>query len=222
MTVNTKVIKCLLKEVDRTFIPLWDGSQYLRVQVLPNVSFLAKSQKNTKAAFIKDQEILVVWDDSPKGIVSWAAKLQEQIMVVFATGLTEEDEESPIKEEANVVVTEVFNDTDEAGSDIIPEDGIGEPRRKIIMNQAGLSGATLILIIAALGSGWRWVALEIKVDHNWMRLAFLLVLLPQIWLALVSLNTQTEGRYMLTVWQSSSSCNASLAAFSRCSALHVI
>ncbi|KAJ9619954.1 hypothetical protein H2203_008229 [Taxawa tesnikishii (nom. ined.)] len=42
----------------------------------------------------------------------------------------------------------------------------------------------MFLTIGAIGLGWKRVAVELAVDHNWIRLAFILVALPQAWLGL--------------------------------------
>lgn len=44
---------------------------------------------------------------------------------------------------------------------------------------------SLMLVIAALGSGWRSIAIEIAHDHKWIRLAFVAAMPAQIWLSLV-------------------------------------
>lgn len=161
-------------------ITLQDG---LRVQILPSFKYLATCQKHQNAAFIKDQGLLVVWADSPSEVISQAKHIERQMMHVFARGLDPYDEKSQEKESHAVHVTEKPLDSDK----IAREDGLLEAPRKIVLNQAVLCAITLILIIAALGSGWRQLAIEIKVDRNWMRLAFVLVMPLQIWLALVCL-----------------------------------
>jgi hypothetical protein len=54
-----------------------------------------------------------------------------------------------------------------------------------IMN-SNLVGVTLCLIIVLLGLGFREIALEIKVDMDWKRLAFLVLTPVQIFFTLVS------------------------------------
>ena len=107
-------------------------------------------------------------------------------MHVFARNLDPYDEKSQEKEGHNVHVSEKPCDGSDLDAGKIPrEDGLAEGPRKIVLNQAVLCAITIILIIAALGSGWRQLAIEIKVDHNWLRLAFILVMPLQVWLALV-------------------------------------
>lgn len=183
MTVNTRVIRLVLERTRHVTITLQDG---LRVQILPSIKFLATCQKNQNAAFIKDQGILVVWADSPREVITQAKDIECQMIHVFARSLDPYDEKSQEKDGHTVHVTEKAS----GGSDLdlekmSREDGLAEGPRRTVLNQAFLSAITLILIIAALGSGWRQIAIEIKVDRNWMRLAFIIVMPLQIWLALV-------------------------------------
>lgn len=181
--MNTSVIRLVLERTQLVTITLRDG---LRVQILPSIRYLATCQKHQNAAFIKDQGILVVWADSPSEVISQAKDIEREMMHVFARGLDPYDEKSQEKEGHTVHVTEKPSDGSDLDSEkIAREDGLAEGPRKIVLNQAVLCAITIILIIGALGTGWRQLAIEIKVDHNWLRLAFILVMPLQIWLALV-------------------------------------
>lgn len=183
ITVNTRVIRLVVERTRHVTITLQDG---LHVQILPSMKFLATCQKHQNAAFIKDQGILVVWADSPRDVITQAKDIERQMMHVFARGLDPYDEKSPEKEGHAVHVTEKPSDGSDLDSEKMSrEDGLTEGPRRIVLNQAVLCAITLILIIAALASGWRQIAIEIKVDHNWIRLLFILVMPLQIWLALV-------------------------------------
>ena len=178
MTVNTRVIQVVLNRTRHMTVTLPDG---LHVQILPSFKNLATCQKHQNAAFIKDKGILVVWADSPKEVISQAKNIESQMMHVFARSLDPYDEKNQEKEGQAVHVTEKPLDSESSAR----EDGLVEGPRKVVLNQAVLCAITLILIIAALGSGWRQIAIQIKADHNWIRLAFILVMPLQIWLALV-------------------------------------
>lgn len=183
ITVNTRVIRLVVERTRHVTITLQDG---LRVQILPSIKFLATCQKHQNAAFIKDQGLLVVWADSPREVITQAKDIERQMMHVFARSLDPYDEKSPEKEGHTVHVTEKASGGSDLDSEKMSrEDGLTEDPRRIVLNQAILCALTLILIIAALGSGWRQIAIEIKVDHNWTRLLFILVMPLQIWLALV-------------------------------------
>ncbi|KAL9038197.1 MAG: hypothetical protein Q9180_003277 [Flavoplaca navasiana] len=177
MTVSTRVINLIMQREDLVYIQLKDG---LKLQVLPNIAFLPTCQKYQNAAFIKDQAILVVWADSPKEVLARAAAIEEQMMHVFSQGMSPYGEGiDEKKEEHDVNVVEV-----NAEDGYSKEEGYVEKPRKIVLTQAILTAITLVLIIAAMASGWRKMAIEIAVDKSYTRLALLVVTPLQIWLAL--------------------------------------
>ena len=181
MTVRTSVITLILQNDEIVAVPLRDG---LRVQVLSDVMGLRTCQRYQNAAFIKDSAMLVLWADSPQEIIRRTFDIQAQMMENFSHGMSPYDEKSPAKESQAVLISEKpleGPNYDEEDAGILREDG---PRR-IVLNQAVLTAMTLILIIAALGSGWRQMAVEIVVDQSYLRLAILVVVPLQIWLALV-------------------------------------
>lgn len=188
MTINTRVVRLVVERTRHVTITLQGG---LRIQILPSIKFLATCQKHQNAAFIKDQGILVVWADSPREVITQAKEIERQMMHVFARSLDPYDEKSQEKDGHSVHVTEKASGGSDLDSEKISrEDGLTEDPRRIVLNQAILCAITLILIIAALGSGWRQLAIEIKVDRNWIRLAFIIVMPLQIWLALVSARSE--------------------------------
>ena len=177
MTVNTRVIHLVLQRHDLIHIDMQDG---LRIQILPSINFLANCQRHQNAAFIKDQALLAVWADSPHDVISRAEYIESQMMEIFARGLDPYDEK--VNETANqTIVTETAVD----GVGEMREDGLIEGPRKVVLNQSVITAITLILIIAALGTGWRNLAVQTVVDHSYLRMALILVVPLQIWLALV-------------------------------------
>ncbi|KAI4203022.1 MAG: hypothetical protein LQ346_001869 [Caloplaca aetnensis] len=178
MTVSTRVINLILQREDLVFIQLKDG---LKLQILPNIAFLPTCQKYQNAAFIKDQAILIVWADSPKEILARAAAIEEQMMWVFSQGISPYGEEvDEKKEQHDVNVVEIAPDADGYGR----EEGYVEKPRPIHLTQAIMTGITLILVIAAMGSGWRQMAIETAVDNTYIRWALVACVPVQIWLAL--------------------------------------
>ncbi|KAL8918292.1 MAG: hypothetical protein Q9208_007460 [Pyrenodesmia sp. 3 TL-2023] len=178
MTVSTRVINLILQREDLVYIQLKDG---LKLQILPNIAFLPTCQKYQNAAFIKDQAILIVWADSPKEILARAAAIEEQMMWVFSQGMSPYGEEvDEKKEQHDVNVVEISPDADGYGR----EEGYVEKPRPIHLSQAIQTGCTLILVIAAMGSGWRKMAIETAVDNDFIRWALLAFVPVQIWLAL--------------------------------------
>ena len=125
--------------------------------------------------------MLVVWADSPQEIITRSREIQSQMMESYSHGMSPYDEKSPAKESQAVLVGEIPEE------DYDEEKGVrNEAPRKIVLNQAVLTAFTLTLIVAALGSGWRQMAVEVAVDNTYLRLAILVVVPLQIWLALVS------------------------------------
>ncbi|EON63230.1 hypothetical protein W97_02457 [Coniosporium apollinis CBS 100218] len=172
MTVNTRVIKILLHSNQHPYVEIQPG---LRIQVLPDMSYLPRCQKHQFAAFIADRGILVVWDDEPKKLIGRVERLEQAlIQMIWGNGdaYPEEKEEKP----AQVQVQELEGHDGE----MLPD----EKPRRVVLIQPILTACTLLLTLAAIGSGWRRVAIEIFVDHNWIRLAFILLLIPQMWLGL--------------------------------------
>lgn len=182
MTVNTRVIKLFLRQQSAAYIPLADG---LRLQILPNVTYLPRCQKHQFAAFIYDSSLLIVWDDDPKHLLERANNIEDQLMSMIWR------EEGDLGESVNIQIgkdpslrrmepSEAVDAADAAKT----EAAVSATRRAVLM-QPLLTAATLVLIFAAIGSGWREIAIELVVDKSWVRLAFLAVVPLQIWLALV-------------------------------------
>lgn len=219
LTINTQVVKLFLRNNDMHYVPLDNG---LRIQVLPNVNYLPECQKHHFAAFIQEPSMLVVWDDDPNHLLSRAQNVEDQLMKM----IWEDDEEN---EKASTAVASkvpskapskmgsrapsVYVGEVDGSQDGYIEKGLAEAPRKIVLIQPVLTAITLILVIAALGAGWRQVALEVSVDKGWLRLAFVVVVPLQIWLALVGSRDDTfaaEADY-----DYSSLCNPSLAVSRR-------
>ena len=175
MTVNSRVIKTFLGwSPDAVDVPLMNG---LRVQILPTIEDLPRARKHQFAAFIASEGLLVVWDDEALHLVERARAIESELMdLVWMTGDPDESEEGPSKKEP--IVTEVI--IDEESGDIVPES-----RPTHLLNTV-LVSFTLVIIITMLGAGFREVAIETIIDHNMLRLAFLLLTPVQIFFTLVS------------------------------------
>lgn len=199
MSVKTSVITLILSGEEVISVPLRSG---LRVQVIPDLMHLSTCQRYQNAAFVKNSGMLVLWGDSPQEVITHSLNIQSQMMENYSQGMSPYDEKSPTKESKAVLVNEVpVEGYDEEGG-ALSEEG---PRR-IVLNQSVLTAVTLTLIIAALGGGWRQLAVEISVDHSYVRLAILVVVPFQIWLALVSSPSHVLIRCSLTFLPYSFSC----------------
>ena len=181
ISIKDRVVTVLLSQPDLLYIPIQDN---LRLQIVPDVEYIPRCQRSQGAAFCKNQDMLVVWGDSVDATEQRADKYLKQMVEVFSQGLGTYSE----KDKDTVMVKEMAMDgsEDAYSGDLDPEDNYQEPRRKIVLIQAVLTGLTLLLIVAAIGSGFRQIAIEIGIDHNYIRLAFVIAVPFQMWLALVS------------------------------------
>lgn len=173
MTVNTRVIKLFLHGNDSPFIPIRSG---LRIQVLPDMSYLPRCAKHQFAAFIADRGILVVWDDDPRHLIKRATDIEQALMKMVWRQEGEEEEVSEKEKTAEVNIDVISADSEEAGA-------LEKPRR-IVLTQAITGAMTLALLITVMGTGWRKIALEIATDGSYIRIAFVLCIIPQCWLSL--------------------------------------
>lgn len=92
----------------------------------------------------------------------------------------EGDDEVHEKVKPQTGVTEVVG-----AFEVDPEKGDADLKRPVMLWQCFHTALCILLTSAALGAGYRQLALEIMVDHNYIRLLFVLVLPAQVWLALV-------------------------------------
>lgn len=173
MTVNTRVIKLFLHNNQRPYVPLKNG---LRLQVLPDVSYLPRCQKHQFAAFIADRGLLVVWDDEPRHLLDRARKIEQSLMeMIWDDDMGQSDE----KKEGGVNVAEVSSDDCD-----MAEMGDVEKPRSLMLWQAILCALTLALTITCIGLGFRKIAISTFVDGDYTRIAFVAVAPFQMWLGL--------------------------------------
>ena len=175
MTVNSRVIKTFLQwSPDAVDVPLTNG---LRVQILPTIEDLPRARKLQFAAFIASEALLVVWDDEALHLVERAKSIESELMdLVWKTGETAEDEDDN-GEKKQLRVTEA--EIDEESGQAIPE------KRATHLLNTILVSITLILILTVLGAGFRQIAIEVAVDHDMIRLAFVALTPVQIFFTLV-------------------------------------
>ncbi|OCT47489.1 Glycosyl transferase family 2 [Cladophialophora carrionii] len=178
MTVNTGVVKLFLQDETLTHMPLDSG---LRLQILPTINALPDCQKHQFAAFVRTNNILVVWDDDPNHILKRVQSIEDQLISMIWKEEFDDDASTPPALSAVPSTLNLSPNGNEASSQ--DHERPLAPRR-IVLVQPILTAFTLILLIAAIGSGWREIAIELKVDHNWTRLAFIAVVPFQCWLAL--------------------------------------
>ena len=185
ISIKDRVVTVLLSQPDLLYIPIQDN---LRLQIVPDVEYIPRCQRSQGAAFCKNQDMLVVWGDSVDATEQRADKYLKQMVEVFSQGFGTYNE----KEKDSVMIKETPLDgsEDAYSGDLDSEENYQEPRRKIVLIQAVLTGLTLLLLVAAIGSGFRQIAIEIGIDHSYIRLAFCIAVPFQMWLALVSYHFQ--------------------------------
>jgi len=199
MTVSSRVIKTFLSwSLDAIEVPLTNG---LRVQILPTIEDLSRARKHQFAAFIASEALMVVWDDDASNIVTRAKSIESELMqLVWQSTAAGEDGET-IDEKGTPRITN-FEIDSESG------EPIPEQRPTNLMNTV-LVACTLIIIITLLGLACRSLAVEISVDHGYLRLAFLSMFPIQIFFTLVGNACQMEKTS--TNWPCSSSHKSSSA-----------
>ena len=173
MTISSDIVETFVEfHHDAVNVPLDDNGLF--VQVLPTFADLARASKLQYAAFIASEKMLVVWDDEPMHIIARAEKLEKKLTSVVLRD--EKDmEESGEKKGPHITVAELDEETGRP----LPQE-----RPTHLMNTV-LVGLTLALITTVLGAGFRQIAIEVAVDHNMIRLAFVALTPIQVFFTLV-------------------------------------
>ena len=161
------------------------------MKIYPDIPSLLDADRYMEAALVREQSMLVVWGDSAEACFARAREVQDQIMQPFIDGMNafmEEQAQTPMKKEPNIGVSEVSSVTNVDGNPTSEynEEAMTQPLRRPILIQPIMTACTLFLVIAALGTGWKELVIEVMVDYSYIRMALLLVVPLQIWLALVS------------------------------------
>lgn len=181
MTINTPVVRAVLASLRRQStlidsVPLPEG---LRVQIIQSITDLPRSKLHHFAAFVEDIGMLIVWDDEPEKLLQRAETLQDQLMLIIWSSGDQDTVDMPDEKKSP--------DTDVAEIDPAQlEDALSRDYRPIRLMSAMMVSATLVLCIVCLGLGWRSILLEIMVDADYTRLAFLAALPAQLFISLVS------------------------------------
>ena len=193
ISIKDRVVTCLLSRNELIYIPIEDN---LRLQILPSIEYLPTCQRHQNAAFIRNQHMLVVWADSVEAAEERAESYLDQLVRVFSQGFSDYNEKS---QKPDILVKEVPACSEDNSSGIADlEDEPQEAPRRPVLIQAILTAVTLLLIIGAIGLGWRQIAIETKVDKSYIRLAFIIAAPFQIWLALVSETEKCASTLRLT------------------------
>lgn len=181
ISIKDRVVTCLLSRKEMIYIPIEDN---LRLQILPSVEYLPTCQRHQNAAFVRNQHMLVVWADSVEVAEERAERYLDQLVRVFSQGFSDYKEKSQ-NQDLLIKEVPVYSEDNSSGIADLEDEPQEAPRRPVLI-QAILTAVTLLLIIGAIGLGWRQIAIETSVDRNYVRLAFIIAAPFQIWLALVS------------------------------------
>lgn len=178
MTVRTRVISYLLAKSDVSYVQIRPG---LRLQVIPNFAALPTCQRGQSAAFIASEQLLVVWQDDAKLLLERSELLINYMMRMMCG----HDYGYLVDEELDVLTGKsMWHDLPE--HDGAYESGnIQEEPRQLKIWQAIYTAISILLLTAAIGSGWRQIAIQQIQEPNWLRLLFIVCLPAQLWLSLV-------------------------------------
>lgn len=191
MTVNSPGIELLLEQIRLTSILFEDG---FRLQILDRMSDLPRSRQHHFAAFVREPPSLVVWDDDPGHILGRAQAIKDLLLKTpwvedekREYTMIESNEKPPMAEDSTALDLPSARRTNQEDRNSTVSSG--QNRRRTVLIQPILTAATLFLLIAAVGGGFRQIAFELKVDRSWMRLTFVAVMPLQFWLGLFFMQT---------------------------------
>ena len=128
------------------------------------------------AAFVASEGLLVVWDDDPMHIIARADNIEKKLTGLVWAGNGNDGKVIAYGEKGpQVAVMEVDSET----GLVVPQE-----RPTFLLNTI-LVALTLTLIVTVIGAGFREIAIEISVDKNMLRLAFLALTPVQVFFTLV-------------------------------------
>lgn len=186
MTIKTAVIQTFLREYTLPYVPLKNG---LQMQVLPNIGGLSRCKKHHYAAFIKDTGMLIVWDDDPSDIIYRTEKIEQLLVEMLWTLEDSKQDLDEVFDAQNEKISfsmprdpSMLNGKEAGSVEISEEETQMEKPRPTKLYQSVLVGLAGVLVVFTLSIGWRRLAIEVKVDKTYTRLALLVVTPLQIWI----------------------------------------
>lgn len=195
MTISTDAIRLALHDLkEQNSIPLRNG---LQLQRLPNMSALGSCQKHQSAAYIADRGVVVVWDDDPYHLVERAIRIEQSLLDVarrdiFEYGDEKKSEYSKSDEKkGGIHVSTTELDSLAGRTDV--ETGLVETIRPTMLLLPIISASTLLLSIVVEGLSWKKVVIEVLIDQQYIRMALMVALIPQLWLLFFFMQTMVIG-----------------------------
>lgn len=175
MTIKTTLTATLLETIRNAqlrFVPMTGG---LRIQVLRSMDDLPGCQLHHFAAFIEEEQMLVVWEDDPEDLI----KRVDQIEGSFVKGIWDIGEDDPD-------ATENLQDWDDGPLDGEDTEACEPQKRTVKLLSAIATSVTLCLAMVCVAFGWRKLAIEIATDGHWMRIGLAVLFPVQMYISLVS------------------------------------
>lgn len=126
--------------------------------------------------------MLVVWDDDPEHIIDRAEQIEQHLVGIIWRSEGMKDDSAFMSKSPTININPM--ETSEDGLE--PNRQFCDKSRRVLLFQPILMAITGILVILTIGVGWRKIAIELKVDHRYMRCLLIVVVPLQIWLGWVS------------------------------------
>lgn len=183
MTVNSPVARTILESIEfaeMDYVPLVGG---LRVQLVETMGDLRRCQLHHFAAFVHETMTLVVWDDNVENLLKRAEDLEGKfVRWIWGEG----HGRGPVSGQDDTKSDDASIDTKDA-SNIQPGklEAASQDKRRVKLTCAWMTAATMCLSLTCMGTGWRKLAIEIKTDGHWARLALALAFPAQMFTSLV-------------------------------------
>ncbi|KAK7203186.1 putative glycosyltransferase family 2 protein [Myxozyma melibiosi] len=165
---------------DAVAVPLSDNT---RIQILDSIVDLPRARKHQYAAFVREEQCLLVWSDDVTRLLSLASMLESRMMeLVWQPGSLEERFSVPTAAafEANPFESREV----EEGAESVQEKTEEDPelaqvkKRPSMLLQALTVGLAILILFTFIGLMMRTIAKEIKADGNYLRLLAVLYILP--------------------------------------------
>ncbi|KAH8592780.1 glycosyl transferase family group 2-domain-containing protein [Bisporella sp. PMI_857] len=170
MTMNTFAITTFLHHTPYDHVAL-HGETDLQLQLLPSLEYLGSCSKMHYGAFIRNPPLLVTWDDKADQALERARKIEELlIQQVWGTDSLDPEKQAFRSSAPNL----------EKEDEAVQEN---EKRPTLIHNPIMIS-ATMVLLLSAIGLGWRQITMQCVVDKTYWRTLLALAIIPQMFLSL--------------------------------------
>lgn len=177
MTINTGIIKAFTSwSPDAVDVPLGNGQ---RIQMVHSMDYVAYCRKAQNAAFVKDQGLLVVWDDEALHLISRAVEIEKELMKLVWSA---PDDAEAIAAKASRPGQKMITRAAPLGYD--KEGQVLAKERPIKIMNSFLLALTLAIIMLSLGAALRQVSIEVLSDGFWPRLGILGLYPVQIFFSL--------------------------------------